>query len=329
MRVFLAGATGALGRRLLPQLIEAGFDVTGTTRSPDKLGALEAAGAHGVVMNGLDEASVNNAVAGARPDVVIHQLTALSKLGGNPRKFDEDFAETNKLRIQGTDLLLAAARAAGAKRFIAQSYAGWPNERTGSRVKDENDPLDPAPTAASARTVEAIRHLEEVVTGAPDLDGLALRYGSLYGPGTGLGTGGNLLAMVAKRKFPVVGGGTGVWSFCHIDDAATATVAAVAHGGPGVYIVADDEPAPVSEWLPYLTASIGAKPPMRLPAWIATPLLGEHGMSLMTQVRGSSNAKAKAELGWQPRIRAGVKGSVPGWVESFPDWRQGADTLNR
>ncbi|WP_022883774.1 NAD-dependent epimerase/dehydratase family protein [Glaciibacter superstes] len=308
MRVFLAGATGALGRRLLPKLLEAGFDVTGTTSSSSKLAALEAAGVHGVVMDGLDVTSVDDAVAGARPDVVVHQLTALAHMSGNPRNFEKDFAETNRLRTRGTDLLLAAARAAGTERFIAQSYAGWPSERTGSWVKGENDPLDPAPTAVSARTVEAIRHLEAVVTGATDLDGLALRYGSLYGPGTGLGTGGNLLAMVAKRRFPVAGGGTGMFSFCHIDDAATATVAAVTHGAPGVYIVADDEPAPVSEWLPYLAASIGAKPPMRLPAWLAAPLLGEHGMSMMTQIRGSSNAKAKAELGWRP---------------SYPSWREG------
>jgi nucleoside-diphosphate-sugar epimerase len=197
------------------------------------------------------------------------------------------------------------------KRFIAQSYTGWPNERTGDRVKDETSPLDPTPTTASARTLDAIRYVEEAVTPVTDLEGLALRYGSFYGPGTGLAKGGDLLKMVAKRRLPVVGGGGGVWSFCHIDDAARATVAAVTQGAPGVYNIVDDEPSEVAEWLPYLAAAIGAKPPMRLPAWLAKPMIGEHGISLMTQVRGSSNAKARAELGWSP---------------TYASWREGFRT---
>ena len=307
MRVLLAGATGALGRRLLPKLIDAGHDVVGTTRSAEKLAGLEAAGAQGVVMDGLDRTSVGQAVAGTEPEVVIHQLTALSTMG-NLKKFDEEFAETNRLRTTGTDHLLAASRAAGAKRFIAQSYTGWPNERTGDRIKDETSPLDPTPTAVSARTVDAIRYLEETVTSATDMEGLVLRYGSFYGPGTGLANGGVLLKMVAKRKLPVVGGGAGVWSFCHIDDAASATLAAVTRGAPGVYNIVDDEPSEVAEWLPYLAKAIGAKPPMRLPAWLAKPMIGNHGISMMTQVRGSSNAKAKAELGWSLM---------------YPSWRDG------
>jgi nucleoside-diphosphate-sugar epimerase len=307
MRVLLAGATGALGRRLLPKLIDAGHEVVGTTRSPEKLAALAAAGADGILMDGLDRASVGDAVAGAEPDVVIHQLTALATMG-NLKKFDEEFTETNRLRTTGTNHLLAASRAAGVKRFIAQSYTGWPNERTGDRVKDETSPLDPTPTTASARTLDAIRYVEEAVTPVTDLEGLALRYGSFYGPGTGLAKGGDLLKMVAKRRLPVVGGGGGVWSFCHIDDAARATVAAVTQGAPGVYNIVDDEPSEVAEWLPYLAAAIGAKPPMRLPAWLAKPMIGEHGISLMTQVRGSSNAKARAELGWSP---------------TYASWREG------
>jgi 2-alkyl-3-oxoalkanoate reductase len=310
MRILLAGATGALGRRLLPKLVDAGHEVVGTTRSPEKLSLLEAAGAQGVVMNGLDRDSVAHAVAGVEPEVVIHQLTALSTVG-NLKKFDQEFAETNRLRTTGTDHLMTASQAAGAQRFIAQSYTGWPNERSGDRIKDETSPLDTTPTAASARTLDAIRYLEDRVTSASDMAGLVLRYGSFYGPGTGLGKRGDLLEMVAKRRLPIVGGGAGVWSFCHIDDAASATVAAVTNGAPGIYNIVDDEPSEVADWLPYLADAIGAKPPMRLPAWLAKPMIGEHGISMMTQVRGSSNAKAKAELGWSP---------------TYPSWRDGFRT---
>jgi 2-alkyl-3-oxoalkanoate reductase len=292
---------------MLPRLIDAGHEVVGTTRSAEKLAALEAAGAHGIVMDGLDRDSVSQAVAGAEPEVVIHQLTALATVG-NLKKFDQEFAETNRLRTTGTDHLIAASRTAGAKRFIAQSYTGWPNERTGVRIKDETSPLDPTPTAVSARTLDAIRYVEQTGTSATDMEGLVLRYGSFYGPGTGIAKGGDVLRLVARRRLPVVGGGAGVWSFCHIDDAASATVAAVTRGTPGIYNIVDDEPSEVAEWLPYLAKVIGAKPPMRLPAWMAKPMIGEHGISMMTLVRGSSNAKAKVELGWSP---------------TFPSWRDG------
>ncbi len=310
MRIFLAGATGAIGRRLVPLTIQAGHDVVGTTRDPQRARALEAAGAQGVVLDGLDRDAVMAAVTEAKPDVVVHQLTALSG-PATLRRFDEYFAQTNRLRTRGTDNLIAATQAAGVPRLVAQSYTGWPNRRSGSLVKTEEDPLDPRPTAASRQSLAAIEHLESTVTGTPGLDGVVLRYGSLYGPGTALGAGGELLEMVRRRRLPIVGGGTGVWSHVHVDDAATATLLAVEGGAPGVYNIVDDEPAPVSEWLPELAAAIGAKPPRRVPARLARPLIGEHGVSLMTEVRGSSNAKAKRELGWRLR---------------YPSWREGFRT---
>jgi nucleoside-diphosphate-sugar epimerase len=249
-------------------------------------------------------------VVAARPELVIHQLTALGKLDPTKR-LDDEFAVTNRLRTEALDHLLDAASAAGAGRFLAQSFTGWTNPRTGSPVKTEADPLDPDPTRASRRSLAAIAHLESAVTGAAGLAGVVLRYGLLYGPGTALGAGGDLLAMVAARKLPLVGGGTGVWSFVHIDDAVTATVAAVTAGPPGVYNITDDEPARVADWLPYLAGVMGAKRPVRVPAWLVRPVLGEHGVSMMTATRGSSNAKAKRELGWSP---------------AYPSWRQGFRT---
>lgn len=298
MRVFIAGAAGAVGSRLVPLLVAAGHEVIGTSRSADRVAAIEAAGARGVVMDGLDAASVRTAVLDARPDAIVHELSALGGVAPDLKHFDDQFAGTNALRTRGTDHLLAAAREAGVGRFLAQSFTGWPNERTGGPVKTEEDPLDPSPTAASRQTLDAIRYVERATTGA---GGLALRYGGLYGPGNVIGRGGELLGMVKARKLPLVGGGTGVWSFCHIDDAASATAAALTHGAAGVYNIVDDEPAPVSEWLPELARIVGASAPMRIPAWIARPLIGEHGVSLMTRVRGSSNAKAKRELAWAPR----------------------------
>lgn len=306
MRVFIAGATGAVGSRLVPLLVAAGHEVVGTSRSRERLGVLERAGATGVVMDGLDAASVRSAVLEARPDVIVHQLTALSGPALDLKHFDRGFTTTNALRTRGTDLLLSAGAAAGVGRFIAQSYAGWPNERTGGPVKTEEDPLDPEPTAASRETLAAIRHVEQATT---DASGLALRYGGLYGPGNAMGRGGDILAMVQARKMPLVGGGTGVWSFCHVEDAASATAIAVTRGAPGIYNIVDDDPAPVAEWLPELARIVGAKPPLRIPAWVARPLIGEHGVSLMTQIRGSSNAKAKRELGWAPRYAS--------WREGF------------
>jgi nucleoside-diphosphate-sugar epimerase len=308
MRVFIAGATGAVGSRLVPLLVAEGHEVVGTSRSAERLGALERAGASGVVMDGLDAASVRAAVMDAKPDVIVHELTALSGAAADFKHFDEGFAATNALRTRGSDHLLAAAAEAGVGRFIAQSYTGWPNERTGGPVKTEEDPIDPDPTDASKETVAAIRYVERATT---DAGGLALRYGQLYGPGQAIGRGGELVAMVEAGKFPLVGGGTGITSFCHIDDAASATAAAVTRGAPGVYNIVDDEPAPVSEWLPALAEAVGAKAPMHLPAWVARAMIGEHGVSLMTKVRGSSNAKAKRELGWTP---------------AWPSWREGFRT---
>jgi 2-alkyl-3-oxoalkanoate reductase len=304
MRVFIAGATGAVGTRLVPLLVAAGHEVVGTSRSEARLGELERAGATGMVMDGLDAASVRRAVLNAHPDVIVHQLTALSGQVGD-MNFDKSFAATNELRTRGTDHLLAAAAEAGVGRFIAQSYAGWPSERTGGPVKTEEAPFDQNPTKASRETLAAIRYVEQKTT---DAGGLALRYGGFYGPGNAIGRGGAVVEMVKQRKLPVVGGGTGVWSFCHIDDAASATAAAVTRGAPGVYNIVDDEPAPVSEWLPELARAIGAKPPLRIPGWMARPLIGEYGVSMMTQVRGASNVKAKRELGWEP---------------AWPSWREG------
>jgi nucleoside-diphosphate-sugar epimerase len=271
------------------------------------LDAVRGLGAEPAVLDPLDHDQVTAAVAAAKPEVIVHQLTALS---GPPdlRKFDRYFAMTNRLRLEGTDHLLAAAQAAGTRRFVAQSFTGWPNARIGGPVKTEEDPIDPRPTKASRETVAAIRHVESAVTSAHSTEGVVLRYGVFYGPGNALGTGGQLVEMVRRRQLPVVGGGTGVWSFLHIDDAAEATAVAIERGVPGLYNIVDDDPAPVHQWLPYLAQVIGAQPPMRLPAWLARPMIGEHGVSVMTAIRGSSNARARRELGWKPR---------------YASWRQG------
>jgi 2-alkyl-3-oxoalkanoate reductase len=312
MRVFVAGASGAIGGRLVPMLMEAGHAVVAMTRTADKADAIRASGAEPVLADALDADSVGAAVRAAEPEAVVHQLTALSSMTGNPRKFAEDFALTNRLRTEGTDHLLAAARAAGARRFVAQSYTGWPYAREGGPVKSEDDPLDPDPPAAARDALDAMRYLDRIVPGAEGIEGVVLRYGGFYGPGTGIARGEEsaLIEAIRKRRFPVVGGGTGVWSFVHIDDAASATLAAVDRGAPGIYNVVDDDPAPVSEWLPALADAIGAKPPRRVPTWIGRLAGGEMAVSLMTQVRGASNAKAKRELGWQPEH--------PSWREGFP-----------
>jgi len=306
MKIFLAGASGALGRQLVPVLRAAGHDVVGTTRSAAKAQELQATGAEPVVLDALDADAVRQAVTDARPDVVMHQLTAISE--PNFKNLDASFAATNRLRTDGLDHLLAAAREAGATRFIAQSFTGWPNERSGSAPKTEHDRLDPRPAKNSEQSLAAIRHVESAVSGAEDIEGVVLRYGAFYGPGTDLGPGGAMLEMVRRRQLPIVGGGAGVFSFIHIADAASATAAAVERGGRGIYNIVDDEPAPVSTWLPYLAEAIGAKPPRRLPAWLARPMLGELGLNVMTAARGSSNAKAKRELGWTP---------------AYPSWRDG------
>ncbi|MGH1564630.1 NAD-dependent epimerase/dehydratase family protein [Mumia sp. DW29H23] len=311
MRVFVAGATGALGSHLVPALVKASHEAVGTTRKKGGVARIEEAGATGIVMDPLDRESVRSAVAGALPDVVVHELTALSDMTGNPKRFDREFATTNRLRTEATDHLLAAAQEVGARRFVAQSYAGWPTERRGSWVKTEEDPLVDDPGREARESLAAIRHIEQAVTTAPGIEGLVLRYGAFYGPGNGLARGGAMAEMVRRGRMPVVGGGSGVWSFLHIDDAASATVAAVEHGAPGVYAVVDDDPAPVSEWLPYLAEQLGGRRPLRLPAWVARPLIGEFGIAMMTTVRGASNAKAKRELGWAP---------------AYASWREGFRT---
>lgn len=307
MKVFLAGATGAIGKRLVPMLLEHGHEVTAMTRSPDKAAAMRSTGVKPVVADALDRAAVEEAVAGAAPEVVIHELTDLARLRSFKR-FDHELASTNLLRTRGTDNLLAAARAAGARRFVAQSYGGWIYERTGSGPKTEHDPLDPHPPRTQQESLAAIRHLEQVVVGADGLHGIALRYGSFYGPGSGLALDGGMAQLVRERRLPVVGNGAGIWSFLHVDDAASATVASVERGPAGVYNVCDDDPAPVAVWLPDLAKALGAPPPRRLPRWLALVFLGEAGVSLMTRIRGMSNEKAKRELEWTPTHRSWRQG---------------------
>lgn len=312
MRIFVAGATGAVGQQLVPMLVEGGHDVVGTTSTPANRAAIEKSGATPVVMDGLDRDSVRAAVLDTEPDVIIHQLTALKTMTGNMRKFDDEFAMTNRLRSEGTDHLLAAARAAGTKRFIAQSFTGWTNPRTGSGLATENDPLDPNPTTHSRKTLAAIAHLEQVVPAAPDLTGVVLRYGFLYGPGTGLGRDGDMAAMIRDRKLPVIGGGGGVWPLVHVRDAARAAALAVDAGSAGLYNIVDDDPALVRDFLPTLAEALGGKPPMRLPRWFGRLVAGEHAVSVMTQIRGSSNAKAKRELGWEPEYASWRDGFAEG-----------------
>ena len=308
MRIFIAGGTGVVGRPLVRLLVAAGHQVTATTRTAGKTETLRAAGAEPVVLDGLDGPAIRRAVAAARPDAVVHQMTALSSLR-SLRNLDREFALTNRLRVEGTRHLLEAAQAAGVARFVAQSYTGWPNERSGGRVKTEDDPLDTNPPSQSRETLAAIRELESIVTRA---SGIVLRYGSFYGPGTSLGPDGELTAMVRKRRFPIVGSGAGVWSFLHVDDAARATQHAIEGTATGLFNVVDDEPAEVSLWLPALAAALGAKPPRHLPAWLGRLVLGEVGAAMMTKGRGSSNARARRVLGWQPR---------------FASWRDGFQTL--
>jgi nucleoside-diphosphate-sugar epimerase len=310
MRVFLAGATGAVGSRLVPQLVARGHQVTATTRSAGKVERLRVLGADPVVVDGLDGVAVGEAVARAEPDAIIHQMTALA---GTPdmKRFDRWFAITNTLRTRGTEHLLAAARAAGVQRLIAQSYTNWPNVPDGGPVKTEDDPLDPSPPAQQRESLAAIRFLEKAVLEAP-LEGIVLRYGNFYGPGASE----SLVEMVMKRKMPLVGDGGGIWSWIHVDDAASATVAALEHGRRGIYNIVDDDPAALSEWLPYLADALGARKPMRVPVWLGRLVAGEVGVSMTTRVRGSSNAKARRELDWQPSWRSWRDGFRRGLVDS-------------
>jgi 2-alkyl-3-oxoalkanoate reductase len=312
MRVLVVGATGAIGQQLVPQLIAAGHQVTATTRSPAKADGLRASGAQPMVLDGLDGTAVGETVATAEPEVIVHEMTAIPQQL-NLRKFDHVFATTNKLRTTALDHLLAAAAAVGVRRFIAQSYAGWPNARTGGPVKTEEDPLDERPPAQMRASLDAIRYLERAVTSAP-LEGLALRYGNLYGPVSS----DMFVRMLKRRQVPLIGNGAGVWSFLHVTDAAAATVAAVQAGSAGIYNVVDDEPAPVAEWLPVVARAVGAKPPLRLPGWLGRLAAGDAGLSMMTQVRGSSNAKAKRELGWQPIWPTWRDGFAHGMTRAYP-----------
>ncbi len=307
MRVFVAGATGAIGKQLVPRLVEAGHEVHGMTRSESKQAMLDELGAVPVVADALDPDQVAEAVGRARPDVIVHQLTAIGAV--DMRHFDRDFALTNRLRTEGTDHLLSAGQAVGVRRFVAQGVGGYGvYVRTGGPVKTEEDPLDPTPAREMRETLAAIRHLEEAVLGAEWTEGIVLRYGVFYGPGTSMAPGEEQFEMIRRRKFPLVGDGGGVWSFIHVADAAEATVAAVEHGSRGVYNVVDDDPAPVAKWLPALAEELGAKKPVRVPRFIGRLFAGEAGVVMMTELRGASNAKAKRELGWRP---------------AHPSWRQG------
>lgn len=307
-RVFVAGGTGAIGRRLVPLLLEAGHEVVALCRSRRRAAPLEALGAEIAIADALDHIALLRSVEHARPDVLVHQLTAIPE-DANLRRLDRDFALTNRLRTDATDTLLEAARRVGARRVVAQSFCGWTYARTGGAVKTERDPLEPDPPPAFRETMTAIRHVEEAVREARDLEGIALRYGWFYGPGTGLADDGAMVELVRKRRLPIVGDGGGVWSFVHVDDAARATVAALVRGSPGQYNIVDDEPAAVSDWLPVLAETLGARPPFRIPVWLARPAIGEGGVKMMTENRGASNEKAKRELGWTP--------ALPSWRTGF------------
>ncbi len=306
MKVFVAGATGAIGRQLVPRLVGAGHEVYGMTRSAAKQALLRDMGAEPVVADALDAEQVAQVVARAQPDVIVHELTAIGAM--DLRHFDRAFATTNRLRTQGTDHLLSAGQAVGVKRFVAQSFfAAY--ERTGGPVKSEEDSFGPGPAREMRETVAAICHVEDAVLAATWTQGIVLRYGGFYGPGTSLGPDGEQTEAVRQRKFPLVGKGSGVWSFIHIADAAEATVAAVEHGHRGVYNIVDDEPAPIADWLPVLARTLGAKKPMHVPRFVGRLLTGEVGDVMMTDLRGASNAKAKRELGWTP--------SHSSWREGF------------
>ena len=307
MKVFVAGATGAIGKPLVRMLVAAEHEVTGTTRSPEKAEGIRAMGATPAVLDALDADAVGEAVGEASPDVIVHQLTALANLRFS-RNFDRAFAQTNRLRTEGTNHLLAAARAAGARRFIAQSFAGWFYAPSGSGLVSEDEPRDPNPPEGFRAGLEAIRHVERSVTGADWIEGLVLRYGGFHGPGASEAQ----MTAIRKRRLPLVGNGAGVWSFIHVEDAAAATAAAVERGAPGIYNIVDDDPAPVSVWLPAAAELFGAKPPRRIPRWVARIAAGELVTVMMTEARGASNAKAKRELGWQPHYASWREGFANG-----------------
>lgn len=309
MRVFLAGATGAIGTQLVPMLLGEGHEVIGTTRSPQRAAQIEAAGAQSAVMDALDAGAVEKAVAQAAPDAVIHELTSLPQRI-DPRTIERDFVTNDRLRTEGTRNLLAAAQAADVKRIITQSIAFSYAPGPAGTVHVESDPLVRGQDTfkSFARSADALRELERMTLEA---GGLVLRYGYFYGPGTAVCGAGSTGEMVRKGRLPLVGGGTGVWSFVHIRDAAAATVAALTRGGSGAYNVVDDEPAPVSQWIPALAQAVGGPRPRRAPAWLARPVAGAYGVHVMTRAQGASNALARRELGWTP---------------SYPSWREGFES---
>jgi nucleoside-diphosphate-sugar epimerase len=305
MRVFVAGASGAIGSRLVPQLIERGHEVIGTATSPASAERVRALGAQAVVLDLLDPRAVSKAVLGTQPDAIVHQATALANVRFS-RHLDRSFAQTNRLRIEGTDALLAAAREAGVDRFAAQSFASLRYAREGGPVKIEDDRLDPDPVPGTRETNAAMRYLDETVAAA---GGIVLRYGSFYGAGND-----GFVEPVRKRRLPIVGDGAGVTSFVHLDDAAAATVTALERGEPGIYNIVDDEPAPARDWLPVLANVLGAKPPRRVPRWLARLVAGPAAVMMGTDARGASNAKAKRELGWEPRYASWRQGFVAAYA---------------
>ncbi len=308
MRILVAGATGVIGKPLVQKLIDRGYAVVGMTRNREKAERIRSLGAEVVIANGLDRIETLGAVGTANPEVIIHQMTGLTGVK-NYRNFDAEFGLTNRLRTEGTDNLLEAAKETGVTRLIAQSYAGWNYERTGTELKTEEDEFDFNSPANQRETLKALRHVETTVLGTDGIDGTVLRYGSFYGPGTGIALDGDIVEAVRGRKLPIIAGGTGIWSFIHVDDAASATVAAVDQQVNGIFNIVDDDPAPVSEWLPELARVIDAKPPMRVPLWVGKLAAGEVGVSMMTKIRGVSNAKAKRELRWEPKYKS--------WREGF------------
>ena len=301
MRVFVTGASGAIGSRLVPQLIDAGHDVIGAHNSPDSAKLLRTLGAKPVLVDLLDASAVRKAVLDSEPEAIVHEATALAnaKFG---RNFDAEFSTTNELRTKGTDALLAAAREAGVRRFVTQSFASYRYAREGGPVKTEDDPLDPSPPANAQQSWAAMAYLDRTAT---EFDGIVLRYGVFYGAAND-----GLIEPVRKRQYPVVGDGGGITSWIHLDDAAAATVLALEQDGQAIYNIVDDEPAPVREWLPVLAQAVGAKPPRHFPTWLARLFAGEAVVVMSTEARGASNAKAKRELGWAPRY--------PSWRKGFP-----------
>jgi nucleoside-diphosphate-sugar epimerase len=299
MRVLVVGASGAIGRRLVPQLADRGHEVIGSSRAAGKADQLRALGAEPIVLDVLDPAAVRAAIAAARPEAIVYQATALAGAGFS-RSLDRTFAPTNRLRTEGTGILLAAAREAGVRQFVAQSFAPYRYLRAGGPVKTEDDPLDDHPPASARQSFAAMSHLDQAVTAA---GGIALRYGGFYGDPD------QLVTAVRKRQYPIVGDGAGMMSFIHLDDAATATVLALDHVGPAVYNITDDEPAATRDWLPVLAGAVGAKPPRHVPTWLARLIMGD-GLAMMTQARGAANGKARKELGWTLRY--------PSWRQGFP-----------